>query len=164
MDLRNSNGWAKVSVMATPRYSGWLILLIGWVALVVGCSTPASRIQEKSDRFYSFPEEVQEKVRIGQVEVGYDYDMVYIAKGKPDRKYVRKTASGETEVWSYTRTEYWTDRQRVTGRFRVHDADGRSRTVTDSAWVDVRNEREFEQERVEFENGGVKSYEVLLTD
>ncbi len=70
-------------------------------ALLSACSTPDSRIAKGQAAFDKFPAEVQQKVRTGQVDVGFTPEMVLMALGKPDRSFVRKTEAGDTEVWGY---------------------------------------------------------------
>jgi hypothetical protein len=130
--------------------------------LLTACSTPASRIDRNPAVFATFPPAVQENVRKGIVEVGYTTDMVFIAKGEPKRKYQRRTAEGTFDVWSYVGTEYWTDRQRVMGSYHVQDASGKTRTLHDSVWVDVRQEREYEKMRIEFRDGVVTALERIM--
>jgi hypothetical protein len=69
--------------------------------LVAGCSTPADRIAKQQAVFDAFPAEVQQKVRAGQIDIGFTPEMVQIALGKPDRTYGRVTAQGASEVWVY---------------------------------------------------------------
>ncbi|HET7535846.1 MAG TPA: hypothetical protein VFJ90_05280 [Candidatus Didemnitutus sp.] len=71
------------------------------VTLLAACSTPDSRISQYQARFDTLPPDVQQKIRAGQVEVGYTQDMVFMALGEPDRKYTRQTELGATEVWVY---------------------------------------------------------------
>jgi hypothetical protein len=71
------------------------------LALVAGCTTPASRIGEHQAAFAKFPAAVQEEIRAGQVGVGFTAEMVQLSLGEPARKFTRKTASGDTEVWGY---------------------------------------------------------------
>ncbi len=129
--------------------------------LMAGCSTPESRIKQHPDMFASFSPDIQARVRQGQVDVGFNKDMVFIALGEPQRKYSRTTATGASEVWSYVGTYTTTERQLVTGDFRVRSNEGIFRTVHDSAWVDVQQEHEYEQLRVEFENNQVKAVERI---
>ncbi len=133
-------------------------LTIGLLALV-GCATPESRIKEKPEVFAGFPPEIQANVRAGKIDIGYDKDMVYIALGKPQREYTRTTAQGTSDVWSYTATYTTTSRQLVDGPFRVRDSQGIYHSVSDSVWVDVQQQHEYEKLRVEFENGKVKAIE-----
>jgi hypothetical protein len=69
-----------------------------------GCSsTPQERISQNRPLYESFPSDVQQKVSAGQVDVGFTPDMVMLALGKPDRKYLRAEAAGSSEVWVYTK-------------------------------------------------------------
>jgi hypothetical protein len=131
-------------------------------AALAACATPASRIERNPAVFATYPPEVQENIRKGIVEVGYTTDMVFIAKGEPKRKYQRRTADGVFDVWSYVGTDYWTDRQRVMGSYHVQDASGKTRTLHDSVWVDVRQEREYEKMRIEFQDGVVTALERII--
>jgi len=128
-------------------------------ALLAGCATPESRIKENPEVFNSFPPEVQSKVRTGQVEIGYSKDMVYIALGKPDREYTRSTAESTFEVWSYTDRYTTTERQRITGDFRIVDPQGGFRTTHDTVWADVEVPHEYEKLRVEFRDNLVTAIE-----
>ncbi|MBN1268577.1 MAG: hypothetical protein JXB04_03240 [Kiritimatiellae bacterium] len=134
-------------------------LLILAAVVLAGCSTPDYRIKQNPDLYNSFPPEVQERVRGGNIGIGYTRDMVFIALGKPNREYVRTTADGTTEVWSYTDTTTTRERQRVEGDFRVRDAGGRFRTVRDTVWVEVNRDHEYESLRVEFENDTIRAIE-----
>jgi len=136
-------------------------LVVSVCISICGCYSPGSRIKNHAEVFATFSPEVQENVRRGEVEMGYTQDMVFIALGKPDRKYVRYSERGQTEVWSYVTTEYWTDRQRVNISLRVRSADGHRQTVRDRVWVDVQQEREHERMRVEFDDGQVSAIERI---
>jgi hypothetical protein len=100
-------------------------------------------------------------VRQGRIEIGYTKDMVFIAKGKPDRKYQRTSAGGLSEIWSYVDTEIESEPRRVQGRFHFTDTDGRIRTVTDDVWAEVQHRREFEKLRVIFRGDTVEAIERL---
>jgi hypothetical protein len=128
--------------------------------LLTACSTPDSRIRKNQEVFDTFPPEVKEQVRAGQIDLGFNEDMVDIALGKPDRMYNRRTERGMSTIWSYTDQRYQTtQRQLVHGRFRVRDANGQLRTVSDSTWVDVPVYQEYERLRVEFESRIVTAIE-----
>ena len=131
------------------------------LCLLAGCSTPESRIKQNPSLFASFPPEVQEKVRNGQIDITYTPGMVSIALGEPNRRYTRQTAEGITEVWAYTDTYTTTDRQRVDGPFRVRTRDGSYQTVNDTVWADVQQTHEYEKLRVEFRNGQVSAIDRL---
>ena len=134
-------------------------------ALVVlalsGCATPGSRIEKNPEMFAGLPEEVKGAVRDGQVEVGYPADAVYLALGKPDRRYARETAEGSALVLSWVSHDYYTDRQRVSARFKIRDSDGRLRSAQDDVWVDVKQSREYESKRVEIRDGVVTAIEEI---
>ena len=59
------------------------------------------RISKNQQAFDSFPFEVQQNLRQGKIEIGYQEDMVGIALGHPDRRYRRLDAEGETIIWIY---------------------------------------------------------------
>lgn len=77
------------------------ILALVSLAFLAACSTPESRIADKRAVFDQFPADVQQKVRAGQVDVGFTKEMVLLALGEPDRQFTRKTEAGDTEVWGY---------------------------------------------------------------
>lgn len=68
---------------------------------LAGCSSPDSRVRSHQAEFASWPPDVQQKVKAGQVDVGFTPEMVRVAFGEPDRTYTRTTANGTSEVWSY---------------------------------------------------------------
>lgn len=135
------------------------MLGLSLAVLVAGCNTPQTRIKRHPELFGSFPPEVQEKIKQGKVDIGFSKDAVYLALGDPDRRYLRRTAEGEVEVWAYTETVRTVERQRVEGPFRYRGPDGELRTIRDSMWVDVEQRKEFERLRVEFKNGLVTAME-----
>ena len=137
----------------------WLIPLA--LFLAAGCATPEARIRENPEAFAELNEDVQAKVRQGQIEVGYSSEAVHIALGDPDRKYARTTDAGTSEVWSYVGKEYYDEQQRVHATFRIRDSEGRSRRVRDSVWADVRHAREYERVRVELRDGRVVAIESI---
>lgn len=77
-----------------------LVLLTA--ALLAGCSsTPESRIAQHQAAYDSFPPGVQERVRRGEVDVGYTQEMVLVALGEPTRQFSRQAESGMNEIWVY---------------------------------------------------------------
>ncbi len=77
------------------------ILTLAALALLTACSTPESRIADKRGVYDQYPAAVQQKIRAGQVDVGFTKDMVLMSLGEPDRQFTRKTEAGDTEVWGY---------------------------------------------------------------
>jgi hypothetical protein len=69
--------------------------------LVAGCSTVDSRIAKNRAAFNTWPPAVQDKVVVGQIDVGFTTDQVRVALGEPDRVWARTTADGTSQVWSY---------------------------------------------------------------
>lgn len=77
-------------------------LLAGLLVLgFAGCSTVDSRIKDNASVFNSLSPETQQKIRSGQVELGYTPEMVTMALGKPDRSYTRTNEKGTSEIWAY---------------------------------------------------------------
>ena len=123
--------------------------------LLAGCATPAKRIQQNQELFDTFPVAAQARIRGGQIDLGFNPDMVRIALGEPQRQVLRRESSGETEIWFYLDSVRRYDRQRV-------DIDGLSfsgRSLGGSAWINVEQSREFVRTRVEFRNGAVTAIE-----
>lgn len=129
---------------------------------LAGCvSTPESRIKKNPALFASFPADAQARIQKGEVAIGFTPDMVVMAKDKPNRTYDRTTSAGSIEVWSYTGIYTTTDRQQVQTRIRAPDASGAYRTYTDWVWVDVQQQHEYDQVRIEFTDGKVSAIENL---
>lgn len=76
------------------------------LVLLAACSTPERRVARNKALFETFPPAAQERIRQGEVDVGFTTDMVLIALGKPTRKFTRRTAELEQEVWSYGSSGY----------------------------------------------------------
>lgn len=134
---------------------GWPLLLL----VLAGCATPESRIQKNPAMFDALTPEVQEQVRKGQIAVGFPEDAVFLALGKPDRMYTRQTESGTTEIWSYVGYYSTRDRQQVEYRGRVRDSKGASHSVSDTIWVDVDVQHDYEKLRVEIKDKKVRAIE-----
>jgi hypothetical protein len=77
-------------------------LCLASVALLAACSsTPDSRIAKHQAAFGGYPAAVQQKIRAGEVDVGFTPEMVRLALGEPTREFNRQTESGTAEVWVY---------------------------------------------------------------
>ncbi len=110
--------------------------------LFLSCSTPDARIKKHQELYDALESETQERVREGKVAVGDHADMVFMARGKPDREYRR--------------------RQLVDGNFRVRDSrTGQIYNVRDRVWVEVPTYHEYDQFRVEFLDDRVVAVEEL---
>ncbi len=77
-----------------------LILLLGSIALG-GCASVETRISRHQSEFDSWPAEVQDKIRAGNIDLGFTPDQVRVALGEPDKIYSRKSAEKEEEIWAY---------------------------------------------------------------
>jgi len=134
---------------AAARLLPPLLLLAGCVA------TPADRIAKNPELFAALPVADQDRIRLGQIELGFTPDMVRLALGDPDRHMVRRAVDGTAEIWFYVETVNRYERQRV-------DIDGLSvrtpggvRTTGGDAWITILEEKEFVRLRVEFRDGKV---------
>jgi hypothetical protein len=146
--------------MKSTRGALMSLLLAGCVVVCGGCASPAHRIKRNPEMFGSFPSEVQENVRQGRIDVGYTKDMVLMALGTPDRQYLRKTASGSTEIWSYTTVNFPPDPYPF-GSVAIVDRRGRTRYVPTWMWTTTVREEVRDRIRVELEDDKVKAIEYL---
>ncbi len=79
-----------------------LCLALG--GLLAACSsTPADRIAKHQALFAGYPAEVQQKIRAGEVDLGFTPEMVRLALGEPARTFTRQSGAGTSEVWVYNR-------------------------------------------------------------
>ena len=79
-----------------------LAAAVAFLALLAsGCSTVDSRIDRNRAAFNTWPPAVQDKVVLGQVDIGFTPEQVRVALGEPDRVWTRTTGDGTSEVWSY---------------------------------------------------------------
>ena len=133
---------------------GFPLVLVVVALVVAACATPERRIAQNPELFESFPPEVQENVRQGIIQIGYDRDMVRIALGNPDRMSTRRREGEELEVWTYTGVYHTTE------TYRVRDF-GRFSTMDQNIVVDRTRRHAYERMRVEFKNGEVIAVEQV---
>ena len=81
--------------------SSFVAILAALMVIVTGCSTTNSRIKDHQASFDATPPAVQDKIRAGQIDIGFTPEQVTMALGNPDRSYTRTTARGTSEVWAY---------------------------------------------------------------
>ena len=129
------------------------------LVLLAGCMSPAARIRRHPELFNSFPPEVQEKVRRGEVDVGFDKNMVRLALGDPDHVYARTMEKAKAEVWCYSGYAYRTDMYPMGGWCWYRDRGGSLHRYYDCAWVDVDYRSEYDALRVEFHDDKVAAIE-----
>ncbi len=79
---------------------------VGVLALLAGCSTPASRIKANPEAFARLTPAQQALVQAGQIALGFDEEAVKLALGDPDRRSRRVDADGETAIWHYVSYHY----------------------------------------------------------
>lgn len=124
------------------------------IGVAGGCAhTPERRIQQNAELFETFPPDVQESVRAGEVEIGYTPEMVFLALGPPDRKVSRRTADEVREIWFYQ------GRFLTTDTVRVHDQFGRFRPIRPALYLDRTVEHLYTRARLEFVEGKLVSVE-----
>lgn len=98
---------------------------------------------------------MQQKIRAGQVEVGFTGEMVRMALGKPDRVFMRQSDQGDTEVWGY---------QDRGPRFSIGlgvGTGGRHSSVGGGVGVSTGGYDPEEKIRVEFRDGKVTAVETV---
>ncbi|MBK9991004.1 MAG: hypothetical protein IPP19_09785 [Verrucomicrobia bacterium] len=139
-----------------------LLPLLCLLAVLTGCSTVNSRIEEKSALFNSLDSQTQERIKRSSVKVGDTQDMVYIAFGRPDGIKETTTTKGHSLTWIYNsyRTEY--EGTHLAGYRRHGFFDHRSRSwrvYYEPVHVDMYSERREEYMRVVFQDGKVVSIE-----
>ncbi len=132
-----------------------LLFVLGLVLSVfaTGCSTVDSRAKKHEAAFNSWSPEVQEKVKAGQVDVGFTPEMVQVALGDPERTVTRTTANGEALVWIYADKSPKFSIGLGVGSMRGSTGVGGGVTLGDSGW------RDQEAMRVIFESGRVSAIE-----
>ena len=81
------------------------LLAAFFLGFFAACATPEYRIGRQADKFAGYPSEIQEKIKRGQVDIGFTQDMVLLALGKPNREYIRTVQDGELELWAYVLPE-----------------------------------------------------------
>ena len=69
---------------------------------LAACASTDSRIRDHQAAFDHYPPAIQQKIRAGQIDLGFTPEMVEMALGKPDHRYQRTTAQGSSDVWGYS--------------------------------------------------------------
>lgn len=83
-----------------------VLVSVALIALLLpACASTNSRIRQQQAAFDAYPPAVQEKIRAGEVAIGFNAAQVRLALGEPDRIYSRETASGAAEVWAYRESQ-----------------------------------------------------------
>lgn len=77
------------------------LIAVMFFAALASCSTVDSRIAKRAEAFAEWPPAIQEKVRAGQIDLGFTPEQVRVALGDPARTSTRTNSDGTTEIWSY---------------------------------------------------------------
>jgi hypothetical protein len=120
------------------------------------------RIRDNQELFNTFTTDNQEKVQTGQIDIGFNQDMVEMAWGAPDRIYMRTTAVGTATVWSYTIFQPRIHSERMSIPVRFIDHQGRRRIEYHNVWVNRDTGEEYAVARVEFIEDVVSAIEQLI--
>ena len=141
----------------------WMgFVCLGVAVLMAGCvSTPASRIKKDPGLFASVPPEIQAKVKLGQVEVGFTKDMAKIALGLPQRIHTRTTEAGQVEIWIYMGYRYVSYYEPMDAGYWYRDRAGRLCRSYDPVWVDRGYSQEYPTLRLEFAGDKIKAIERM---
>jgi len=75
----------------------WSGLLLA--AMLAGCNSIDSRINENRGTFAKLSPEAQQTIRDGQISIGFTSTMVYMALGKPNE--INTSADGTETTWTY---------------------------------------------------------------
>ncbi len=117
-----------------------------------GCaSTPDRRIAADRELFESWPQAVQERVAVGEVELGFTQPQVRMALGDPARVTRRVTTDGESAVWIYEKKSSPVGLSIGLG---VGTAVGRNSSVGGGVTLGSRRARYGEAVRIVFDGGG----------
>lgn len=134
-----------------------LLLVAGAIALLAGCSTPTTRINNNPEVFARLTPEQQDLIKQGKVAIGFDMPMVKLALGDPDRIKVRTDAHGDSEIWSYVSYEADDGVPLYRGYYHRYYYGGPGPIYP--YYMGYPSRREHEHFRVVFRNGRVVSIE-----
>ena len=107
---------------------------------------------------------IQEKIKLGIVELGYSPDMVYLALGDPNEKRETIAEAGRSETWIYSTYFQRYDGTAFVGYARrvYFDPGTKSyRTFYEPAYSDVYREGKEDHIRIVFKDGKVTVIEQV---
>jgi hypothetical protein len=135
-------------------------LIAACTALILGCSTPDSRIRNSPDEFARLNPDQQALVKAGQIAPGFDMGAVKLALGDPDRVVIITDAQGEHQVWHYVTYESYEGVVIYTGYYHRYWGWGGPRFYGGIPYYDGYPARIHDRIRVVFDTTGrVKSIE-----
>lgn len=131
--------------------------MLGLAALtwLAACASPDARIRQNREAFEALPEAAQVLIREGKVSVGFTPEMVLLALGDPDQRWVRTDAAGERRIWSYTTYDQIGGGPLYRGHYHSYQG---GYPIYDSRLIGV-DARPREYLRVEFDGGVVRVIE-----
>ncbi len=141
-----------------------LLPLLCLIALMAGCSTVNSRIEEKSSVFNTLAPETQTRLKQSIIKIGDTTDMVYIAVGAPDRILETTTAEGVDLIWSYNAYTQEYEGRRCIGYRRCSYYDSYAKTwriYDEPLHTDMYRDRVEEYMRVIFRADKVTTIEQI---
>ena len=105
----------------------------------------------------------QARLKAGEIRLGDNEDMVYLARGTPDEKKLTTTTSGQTNTWVYNR--YWQEFRGdtvggVQTRLRRDPTTGVTTTYMEQVYRPVYTDRIQAILRVTFAEGKVSAIET----
>ena len=81
-----------------------------------GCESVDSRIKERSGAYTGWSAMTQERIKRGELKVGDNFDMTYIALGEPNGVEVISHDDGSTvSIWSYSEIKQQFAREEIVG-------------------------------------------------
>jgi hypothetical protein len=142
------------------------ILLLTCSLCASGCNvfTPPveRRIERNQSTFDAYPPEVRENLRLGQIQLGYDKEMVSISLGQPDRRYLRLDSEGKVVIWVYLGKEVRSRHHRTTLDLPMFDHNGNRITRREELELDLDDHQEFDRRRIHFVEDKVVALEQTM--
>ncbi len=136
------------------RFGSFIVAII-CVWVLTACASPDLRIKRNARLFATLSTEAQALIRGGKIGIGFTPDMVRLALGDPDQRWVRTEADGQTETWSYTSYDGYDGMPLFRGEY--HRYSGGFPLYSD--YFSYRQARAREFIKVGFKDGAVNSIE-----
>ncbi|HEY4302354.1 MAG TPA: hypothetical protein VGM73_15890 [Candidatus Didemnitutus sp.] len=77
------------------------VLFVLAALVLAACSTPSSRIASNRAAFDQMSPDARRLIEAGRIDIGFSPEMVTLALGEPAHRFMRKSTTGDTEVWVY---------------------------------------------------------------
>ena len=94
--------YRRLSGKTNPMNAVRVLCLAALAFALGGCDTIRSRIREKPAVFASLDPATQNKIKQGIIEPGFTTDMVYLARGEPDRIKEEIAHGQRVVIWIYS--------------------------------------------------------------